>query len=168
MPTTVGQDLLAVPMPQMVERMGTAIAEAQLKLDITSMTVAQMMSGKAYKSGDTVLPGEKIDFAGEKLSLLELGFTPTFYQFVETIIEVKMSIEMTTSTETSRSMTSSFSSWLSPVSVSVTASYSSKYQYSAEGSSLIRTKLVPVPPPAILEERIRKLMASEEEFSFDL
>ena len=37
----------------------------------------------------------------------------------------------------------------------VTAHYTGKYNYSVEGSSLLRTKLVPVPPPAILEERIR-------------
>ena len=40
----------------------------------------------------------------------------------------------------------------------VYAAYSSKYSYSAEGSSLLRTKLVPVPPPTVLEERIRKLI----------
>ena len=164
----VGHDLLAVPMPDMVQKMGHAIAEAQLDLDITSLRVAQMMSGKSYKSGETVVPGEKVDFGGQKLSLLELGFTPTFYQFVETIIEVKMSIEMTTSTESKITRNFSFSSWLSPVSASVSASFSSKYQYSAEGSSLLRTKLVPVPPPAVLEERIRKLMESEEEFDFDI
>jgi len=40
----------------------------------------------------------------------------------------------------------------------VDASYSSKYSYSAEGSSLLRTKLATVPPPTILEERIRSMM----------
>ena len=46
---------------------------------------------------------------------------------------------------------------------SVSASYASKYSYSAEGSSLIRTKLVPVPSPAILEERIRNLVEKRKE-----
>lgn len=45
----------------------------------------------------------------------------------------------------------------------VDATYSSKYSYSAEGASLLRTKLVPVPPPAILEERIRGFVDIEEE-----
>jgi hypothetical protein len=45
----------------------------------------------------------------------------------------------------------------------VDATYSSKYSYSAEGASLLRTKLVPVPPPAILEERIRGFMTLEDE-----
>ncbi|NJM78964.1 MAG: hypothetical protein HC854_03825 [Flavobacterium sp.] len=34
----------------------------------------------------------------------------------------------------------------------------SKYSYSAEGSSLLQTKLVPIPPPAVLEERIQLQM----------
>ncbi|WVM90436.1 hypothetical protein UMZ34_09950 [Halopseudomonas pachastrellae] len=42
------------------------------------------------------------------------------------------------------------------------ASYASKYSYSAEGSSLLRTKLSPVPPPPILEERIRAMMEEAE------
>jgi hypothetical protein len=44
----------------------------------------------------------------------------------------------------------------------VDATYSSKYSYSAEGSSVLRTKLVPVPPPSILEERARMLMQQNE------
>ena len=43
----------------------------------------------------------------------------------------------------------------------VSASYSNKYQYSAEGASLLRTKLTPVPAPAILEERIRNILERE-------
>jgi hypothetical protein len=45
----------------------------------------------------------------------------------------------------------------------VDATYSAKYSYSAEGASLLRTKLVPVPPPAVLEERIRGFIEIEEE-----
>ncbi|MEY4928085.1 MAG: hypothetical protein RI894_2521 [Bacteroidota bacterium] len=123
-----------------------------------------------------------------RLSMLELGFSPTFYQFVDTIIEVKIAIKYTQegsstveigqSTEVSNKNTnksngvawaykrggvgasvSSASNSSSFVSTSqVNASYSQKYSYSAEGSSLLRTKLVPIPPPAILEERIRQQM----------
>ena len=31
--------------------------------------------------------------------MMELGFTPTFYQFVDTIIEVKISVSVTGGTE---------------------------------------------------------------------
>ena len=135
------------------------------------------------KPSDIASPAANV-FVSQKVSMLELGFSPTFYQFVDTIIEVKMSISYTTSGSTSgsendrQSHSNSYSSssaglkvgWRS-VGVSsskynasncrvsnVNAAYSQKFSYSAEGSSLLRTKLVPIPPPAILEERIRALM----------
>ncbi len=168
---SVGSELLAVPFPEMVERLGMAIAQAQYSLDETSFRLAQMMAGEPLKdeNGDEVPNSAAlIEFDGEEYSLLELGFTPTFYQFTETIIEVKISISITKSTESKRSSMKfkssakgkiGFMSAKASISASsVSASYSSKYSYSAEGSSLIRTKLVPVPPPAILEERIQRLL----------
>lgn len=110
------------------------------------------------------------------VSMLELGFTPTFYQFVDTIIEVKIAIKITQENQYTQTTSTKSSGkaigirdrnkrgWLKGglgVSVSTTqvdATYSSRYSYTAEGSSLLRTKLVPVPPPAVLQERIRALM----------
>lgn len=119
-------------------------------------------------------------FVPTKVSMLELGFSPTFYQFVDTIIEVKISIKYTQegsqTTDSGSSGSASFKSHSglkglifgggrnAVVSSShVNASYSQKYSYSAEGSSLLRTKLVPIPPPAILEERIRQQMELAKE-----
>jgi hypothetical protein len=176
---SIGQELLDVPFPEMVKSMGLAIAEAQFELDNTSLRLARMMAGEEYEipnPDDPTKPtttSARVLFDGEELSLMELGFTPTFYQFVDTIIEVKVSISM------SRESQSSFSSTTATASAklghaifyakttatvsSVSAAYASKYQYSAEGSSLLRTKLVPVPPPAILEERIRLMLEKVKE-----
>lgn len=109
-----------------------------------------------------------------RLSMLELGFTPTFYQFVDTIIEVRIAISFTREAETEITTESKNKSVTKTKALrrsrrklgqkrknrtvttnQVNASYSSKYSYSAEGSSLLRTKLAPVPPPEVLEERIR-------------
>jgi hypothetical protein len=118
-------------------------------------------------------PGAEI-LIPTRISMLELGFAPTFYQFVDTIIEVKISIRYsqegsrTVETQTNNKQSSfginrvGFARGVrvgrSVTTSQVNASYSQKYSYSAEGSSLLRTKLVPIPPPAILEERIRKQM----------
>lgn len=112
------------------------------------------------------------------VSMLELGFAPTFYQFVDTIIEVKIAIKITvenTSNFASRATTDtkkanyskglfgrSGNSSTTVCATQVDASYSQKYNYSAEGSSLLRTKLVPIPPPAILEERVRALFEANK------
>ncbi len=184
----LGKELLNLPFAEMVQKIATGIAQAQFELDQMSLRLTQMMTGRPFTAEvpDPDNPGGLIEEEQEAVlvkfgpgpnneySLLELGFTPTFYQFVDTIIEVKMSISMS-------SESSSRSSWsqtkmsakaggaffgiggaasASAKVTSVSASYASKYQYSAEGSSLIRTKLVPVPPPAILEERIRRIMDS--------
>ena len=117
-----------------------------------------------------------------RISLLELGFAPVFYSFVDTIIEVKISISITRSSSYSRSTSdkarvkekqkqyvrlpflAAKKSKKKTVSTSqVNAAYSSRYSYTAEGSSLLRTKLSPIPTPPLLEERIRALMDAEQE-----
>lgn len=274
----IGQELLDVPMGDMIREMAFAIAEAQMRLDENSIDVAQMMGGLQAitdeDTGDVLFQDSRVFFGKEKiylnqavelynnstdpsfkneiynagsaffvndtthivsskgtkydevykvsgkyyrfdgydidgitpiyrevseasvtkikiktgvtdtnqfilipnrLSMLELGFSPTFYQFVDTIIEVKISIKYTQSGEKTSSSSSGGSAIArrhsglrglffggrrtKAVSTSqVNASYSQKYSYSAEGSSLLRTKLVPIPPPAILEERVRQQM----------
>jgi hypothetical protein len=177
---SIGQALLDVPFPEMIRSMGLAVAEAQYELDLVGMKIAQMMAGRYPVEEEqpdgtmkTVWKDDaKVDFGGKKLTLLELGFTPTFYQFVDTLIEVKVSISMSyqRNFETAfsqKTMTAAggmflgFGACKASVS-SVSASFASKYQYSAEGSSLMRTKLVTVPTPAILEERIRLMLEAEK------
>jgi hypothetical protein len=153
-----------------------AIAQAQCALDSNSIEILKMM-GEA----DTVeLPMVTMSYKGSgsnnrdnnygieivdtpyKTSMIGAGFQPTFYQFAETVIEVKMAISMsqesssekhTTSTENTKKK----SFWRSKSTArtsTVDATYSSKYNYSAEGSSLLRTRLVPVPPNTIIAQVI--------------
>jgi len=276
----IGQELLDVPMGDMIRQMAFAIAEAQIVLDQNSIDVAEMMGGlttvtdeqgnvtfhdsrvyfgtekitrteaiarhnsttnpqqkaeiRALLSGgytpilDTTIPvgfvagstavpvGKYIDFQGfyyvstgastaaaqvsygdlditssspstdanatllslpRRISMLECGFTPTFYQFVDTIIEVKISIRYTQEGSTNTAVNNNLRSSAARIGLGfgrikvgrtvqtsqVNASYAQKYSYSAEGSSLIRTKLVPIPAPAVLEQRIQRLM--DEEFN---
>lgn len=251
---SIGQELLNVPMGDMIRQMAMAIADAQFALDRSSIMVAEMMGGQRLLRDDE---GNLVDYDGQPLSalrdedgnpvynengeltyaegygprvidsrvqfgysyepasdttpwengaakvvrkpkmvsMMELGFTPTFYQFVDTLIEVKITIKMTrevertahtTSTDTTTTkanvQSQKVSSWSGRgrgagsrskskgtvdqvVVSSVDGTYSSKYSYSAEGASVLRTKLVPVPPPGILEERIRDLMETEREYA---
>ena len=121
------------------------------------------------------LPDNHVFYVPSRVSMLELGFTPTFYQFVDTIIEVKISIKYTQDGAVARNQAAAqvnsagrtqglrgliFGGRRSSTvtTAHVNATYSQKFSYSAEGSSLLRTKLVPIPPPPILEERIRLQM----------
>ncbi|WP_425071349.1 hypothetical protein [Sagittula sp. S175] len=179
---SVSTEMVNTPFPEMVRAMGIGIAEAQYELDLVSLKIARMMAGympdPEPREGETAPapsgPPERTVLVklgdGQEYSLLELGFVPTFYQFVDTLIELKLSISASRETEVKRSSTTvdaSVSGKVGFFSASakmrcsvVSASYSAKYQYSAEGSSLMRTKLVPVPAPAILEERIRSMITA--------
>lgn len=139
--------------------------------------------------------GRNIDGTANRLSMLELGFTPNFYQFVETLIEVKISVSLTKgldgttknqgditntvdkSTTEHHSSSHSYGGWwwrgsstysqdivhkdVQTTTTPVDATFAAKYNYAIEASSLVRTKLVPVPPPPILEQRVRQLMEIE-------
>lgn len=165
----IGQELLNIPFPQMVYQLASAIARSQSLLDRESIEILKIMGNKEL--APVFLPAIKIE-GGEvvedeiETSMVGAGFQPTFYQFAETIIEVKMAITMSRETEyTSESKgevktTSTTSKWwnLSRKTVVTTtpidASYSSKYNYTQEGSSLIRTRLVPVPPNSIIQRQL--------------
>jgi len=98
------------------------------------------------------------------LSLLQAGVNPTFYQFTNSVITVKMSITSTSESDSSLSFGASFDSkqqltldslFSSSQSYSshVNASYSNKYSYSVEGSSSLSTTLACVPPPKAMMPR---------------
>lgn len=163
----VGQELLNVPFPEMVLKLASAIAEGQFKLDQVSCEIAKFMGDK--KKAPVYLP-DLTDEKGEKeivTSLIGAGFQPTFYQFTDTIIEVKMAISMNQTTEASIS-TKASGGW-GPFSASVNASYSSKYSYSVEGSSLLRTKITPLPPNTFMQRILdMKAQMLQQEFSLKM
>ena len=166
---SVGQELLNVPFPEMVYKLASAIARSQANLDRESIEILKIMGDKEI--APVFLPTVKIEngkLVEDEIetSMIGAGFQPTFYQFAETIIEVKMAITMSRSSEYERktkgnvTTTSTTSKWwgLSKKSVVTTtpidATYSSKYNYTQEGSSLLRTRLVPVPPNSIIQRQL--------------
>ena len=161
---SVGQELLNVPFPAMVLKLASAIAEGQYQMDQVSMEIAKLMSKTQVQ-----IPDITNEDAGAyvEVSMLSAGFQPTFYQFTDTIIEVKMAISMNRSSQASVSVTAKVGGAFIPYSASVTASYSSKYSYSVEGSSLLRTKITPVPPNQFMQ-KILDMKAEAIRMSFEL
>lgn len=147
----VTRELVSAPLPQIIERLGVAIAEAQAALDRNSIAVAEAMA-----STDVTL-------GGETTNLIALGFTPSFYSFTEATVEAKLSFSMQESTEFGVSASLSVSGGaMSPaafvmVAASVSVSYSRKFQVSAEGMSSIAARLVSLPPPEVLETRLKAI-----------
>jgi Icc-related predicted phosphoesterase len=85
------------------------------------------------------------------MSLLQAGLQPTFYQFTEASIEVKLSISIKRET---KSEGSPFSGILRAFAAPVNFRTQNTYSYSAQGSSVLRATLKPVPPPPRVTPRI--------------
>ncbi|MBO4291045.1 MAG: hypothetical protein J5898_03980 [Lachnospiraceae bacterium] len=156
---SIGQELLNVPFGDMVMQLANAIAEGQYKMDMTSCKIAKLMGDKD-KCPIEIPNFENGTTGSETVSQIGAGFQPTFYQFTDTIIEVKISISMSKSAEVSAS--ASFKCCCA----SVSASFSAKYSYSCEGSSLIRTKITPVPPSPFMQTLL-ELKAQMEQKKFE-
>lgn len=118
------------------------------------------------KTESIVVTGARVKFESmkpEEFTLMQAGLMPTFYQFTESIIEVKMSISQKTTSssefEVGASLEASASWGWGSASFASHVNYKSAntYSYSAEGSSLLRTTLKPVPPPSRLTPRILQI-----------
>jgi hypothetical protein len=156
---SVGQELLDVPLPDMVLKLALGIAEAQKALDENSVETAQALAD--IKLPILVSVTQIINADGSspaptntttEMSLIQLGLLPTFYQFAEATIEVTMDIKTTTSVETSLKVgvkaKAGFACWSASVSVDV--SHNRKFGKEVRGTSRLLTRMVPVPPPARL------------------
>jgi hypothetical protein len=161
----------------MIFSMAQAIAKSQLALDKSSINTLTMLANTEFDwipeitevlypkpititssnaPGGTVVTGVGVDLEAPKptkLTLLQAGINPTFYQFTDSTIEVKMSITSTTSSESTLDVgvdvkvEGGFLFESASVSSHVNYSTTNKYSYSVTGSSSLSTTLKPVPPP---------------------
>jgi hypothetical protein len=193
---------------ELVSNLAIGIARGQMALDQACMDIAKFMSEAQVAFGKR--PGTD---QPDLMSLIELGFTPNFYQFVDTVLELRVAVstkfeerreEDTSSTRLHTDAVDQQSSYASQQGSSysgggggwsfnwgwggvgassygygysgsqssqagssssfkakntelatVDAKYASTYNYAVEASSVVKTKIVPVPPPAVFEEIVR-------------
>lgn len=160
----INQTLVNAPLPLLIEKLGMAIANAQVALDRNSIDLANKMAKMT------------IPIEGKEYNLISLGFTPTFYAFTEATVEAKLSFSLAVSESfsigaslsTNNSNSNSSNSTTNSggnsstekdkktgvMAVTVDASYSRKFDMSAEGSSSISARIVSLPPP----ERLKSLL----------
>jgi hypothetical protein len=187
---SVGQELLNVPFADMIRELALAIAESQYALDMNSVQVAQALAETELPAGSVIIAiKETRDEDGnvtdvetvtndQPMSLLVYGLEPRFYEFSESIIEVKITITIRQERSVERSFNTKFSfknrteftgSYKSSgiasllfgkakasvknttevaFASSFDAKYRSKFSFEENGASLLRTTLRPVPAPA--------------------
>ncbi len=170
----IGQELLDIPIADMVRNLAAAVAEGQFALDKASIETLKFLAANKIdlipevseiiqKVTHTVplsdavgAPTVTVDSVGVTTvpatpvptSLLQAGILPTFYQFTEATIEVKLSITMKQTSDTEANGRPGFGTrrvlaFASPV------NFRSKntYSYDATGSTTLRITMRPVPPP---------------------
>lgn len=153
---SVGQELLDVPLPDMVTKLAIGIANAQAALDANSIETAQQLADTTIDVipafTQTIAANGDVSFdtpSPISMSLIQVGLFPTFYQFAEATIEVEMDIKTTTSTETNVKVTAQakagFAMWSASIKAEV--SHNRKFGKEVHGSSKLITRMVPVPPP---------------------
>jgi hypothetical protein len=153
---SVGQELLDVPFPEMVAKLGLGIAKAQQALDLNSVETARTLAEETIEVIPSITRTIKSDGTVEytnadpvEISLLQAGLYPTFYQFSEATIEVSMDIktksERKTSVDVKLEAEVGFACWSASISVDV--KHSRKFGKEVHGTSRLFTKMVPVPPP---------------------
>lgn len=177
----VGNALTSVRIDNMILNLAKGIAWGQYELDKVGVQITKMMGA----------PGT-VAIGGEQLSMLEAGFIPSFYHFVDTILELKMEVKIREETNSSTALSTKTSAstetevyaeasgsasggigfasveagFKAGFSAKSTAAYSTAldakhsqtFSQDLSASSLMRTKLVPVPPPELLVERIKILL----------
>jgi len=143
----VTRQLLSAPLPQIIERLGIAVADAQRALDLNSVKSAELMATS------------EVTLGGETYNLMALGFTPTFYSFTEATVEAKLSFSMTEGTEfgVTAGAQLGVNAGMVMVAASVSVSYARKFSVTADCMSSIAARVVSLPPPEILEALLRKL-----------
>lgn len=144
---SIPRTLLEAPLPELIQRLGLAVAQAQSALDRNSIDVAKALIDTRIELGDN------------EFSLLELGFTPTFYAFTEATLEAKLTFSVQEQEEFSIGGSLGVSV-MSIVTATINASYTRKYSFQAEGASSIAARLVSLPAPSEFMERLNLLRAA--------
>ncbi|WP_421765349.1 hypothetical protein [Ekhidna sp.] len=203
---------------ELIFNMAKGIADGQARLDQTCMDLAVQMGDAQIEFGK--IPGTD---EPDLISLVELGFTPNFYQFVDTILEINVSVtsqyeeeketvtsdidqqtdEKQTQTQYAHQRSNNYSGYgyghnwgwgwgrwgyggygygysggsstaykentaqkSKTVKVhTVDASFASKYGYEVAAASVIKTKIVPIPPPQVLEEAVQNAAKERKEWA---
>ena len=157
-----GATMAALPLDSMIAMLGVGIAKAQEALDKNSLATAMALTTSTMDVPVLIDPNDPS--AGSTTmtrSLLSLGFMPTFYQFTEATLEIR--IEMKIQVEESSATKASLSADMKagPVAIAGTMSADSSRKYGAESSAMTHVKvtMVAVPPPTEFLEFVRKIDA---------
>jgi hypothetical protein len=184
MPRSIGRDLLDIPFAEMVRNLALAIAEGQTALDANSLNTLEALAStqidvvtdltEIIEPDERVVEveGRPIRVTGARIrpsgvhsmpmTMVQAGLLPTFYQFSQASIEVKLTITLREVGESEEEIQTVGPGFLGlgrskAFASSVDYRHQNKYSYSATGASVLRATMVPVPPPSRVTPRITSI-----------
>jgi hypothetical protein len=167
--TDVGNELAELPIGDLLHSMAKGIADGQRALDLTSVETLILLSNTnvslipeiteviepqpivVQPSGQPpiTVTGVRVEATPSNpvtMSALQAGIVPTFYQFTEAVLQLKLSLQMHQAEQTDTSGTRRTGFFMFGSNVNFKSH--NTYSYSAEGSSTLTATLRPVPAPA--------------------
>jgi hypothetical protein len=129
-------DSLAAPLGDLIAAVGRGLAEAQQALDLATIETI-----KALHTGQ----GESLDV------LRRLGYQPTWYRIPELSAEITLSLSIGSTTTTSGTSSAQGQTEAGPGRIrlygsTMDANYTNRYDYDLNAASVIKFRIVPVPP----------------------
>lgn len=123
------QDVLLDPLEKILFHVGKGIATAQMELDKNSLAT------------QTLLDNDEL--------LSQLGIQATWYHFPETTLELRMSLSMQWEEEKKEGKPVAWKRVL--YAAPLNATYKNLFDYEVAGTSMVKTRIVSVPPATIIE-----------------
>jgi hypothetical protein len=166
--TAVGNELAELPFGDFLHQVARGIADGQRALDLTSLQtlielsrtqvdlipeITEVITSAPFQvpvSGQApvTVSGARVQATASapvRMSALQAGIVPTFYQFTEATMQLKLSIQLRAVQETAADGTSRAS--VRAFSSNVNFRTQNTFSYTAQGSSSVTAIIRPVPPP---------------------
>lgn len=168
--TQVGNEIAEVPFGDFLRHVAQGIADGQQALDRTALQtlielskievdlipeVTEVITGQPYQvpvpgqSQPITITGARVQASAAdpiKMTALQAGIVPSFYQFTEATIQLKISVQLREVEETTADGTSQ--TGLRLFSSNVNFRTQNTFTYNVQGSSQVTAVLKPVPPPS--------------------
>jgi len=165
----VGAELSEVPIAELISNLAKGIADGQQALDLASVqtliTLSNTMVNLVPEVTEVITPSPfevqisghaPVEITGARvtasaaapvtMSALQAGLVPSFYQFTEATIALKLSVQIREATETDTDGTSRPIFLLYGSSVNFKTQNTYSYQADASSSVTVTVKPVPAPP----------------------
>lgn len=134
-----GTALASAPIGSILRDLAFAVADAQERLDESAIEAAKRLA--STDNGVEIGSGASARTA----TLIELGFAPTFYSFVEADLEVVL--ETRIQQETNVGASGELTAKTAAVGMTMSVEFQRKFAVDTSGHTRVTAKLIALPPP---------------------